>query len=244
VTVPAIFAVMAMSPSAAAQQPPPTPSVRVTPSCAASRPVELSVRFRGTMLVPGGEVLIYFGWPRDDRIVARDILDEDYTFDARGFVTPENPPDPELGGYQVAAVQPRRPNDIVTTVFRVPCPSQPPTTTTTEPSRPPTTTTTTVPPPTVPPTITMTPPMGPPGFVTTATGSGWPPGAVTIGWDAGGDPITAVADAGGAFSVQVLVLPGTSLGQQGLQGAGAGGVSASGTFLVVPHSAGPPLWNH
>ncbi len=192
------------------------------------------------MLVVGGEVLLYFDWPRDDRIVARDILDEDFTFDARGVVSPNNPPDPAIGGYVVAARQPRRPNDPpVTTVFRVPCPSQPPSTTTTTP----TTTTTTPPAPVFNPTLTLSPPMGPPGFVATAVGAGWPPGPVTIGVAASGVPITATADAQGGFRVSILVLPGTSLGPVGVQGTGAGGVTAGGTFLVVPTSAGPPIWN-
>lgn len=192
------------------------------------------MRFTGTLLVVGGEVLLYFDWPRDDRIVARDVLDEDFTFDATGRVSPDNPPDPAVGGYVVAARQPRLEDaPPVTTVFRVPCP---PTTTTT------TTTTTTVPPPVFNPTLTLNPGLGPAGFVTTAVGTGWPPGPVTLGWDAGGSPITAVADADGSFSTSVLVLSGTTLGQHGMIGNGLGGASAAGGFLVVPRSMAPPLW--
>jgi hypothetical protein len=93
------------------------------------------------------------------------------------------------------------------------------------------------------PTLTLTPAVGPPGFVATAVGSGWPAGPVTIGLTEGGQPITAVAAADGGFRVSVLVFPGTSMGPLGVQGTGAGGVTATGTFLVVPRGVEPPIWN-
>jgi hypothetical protein len=219
-----------------------SPSIRVVPSCTASRPVELSLTISGRGFLPDDTVAVIFDSGRANQTLGTVGTANDGSFDVTAGVTAKNEPDPGIPGYGIDAIA-RRGEDRESTILRVPCPSQPPPTTSTTVPPGSTTTTTTVPSP-APPTLRMDPPMGPPGFVSTATGSGWPPGAVTIGWDAGGDPITAVADAAGGFSVPVLVLPGTTLGVQGLQGAGAGWVSASGTFLVVPHSAGPPLWNH
>jgi hypothetical protein len=239
-----MVSVAASGAARSSQQP---PSITAAPNCSNSPPSELLVRFTGRMVVPNTIVDIYFDWPRMDEPIAEGTTEEDGTFDVRAFVTAVNPPNPS-GGYTIAARQPRRPNDPpVTSLFRVPCPQA---TTTTQPRQNPTTTTrpsgttttTTPPAPVFTPSLTLDPPMGPPGFVATAVGTGWPPGSVTIGLTAGGVPITATADASGAFTTSVLVLPGTSIGQVGVQGTGAGGATATGVFLVVPHSAEPPIW--
>lgn len=97
------------------------------------------------------------------------------------------------------------------TTTSVPPPTDPPPTTTT---RPPTTTTqpptTTAPPTTIPvftPTLVMSPAVVRPGQVTTAVGTGFPPGVAVGLAFAGEAPFTTVtADAGGSFRSSLLIL--------------------------------------
>jgi Tol biopolymer transport system component len=100
---------------------------------------------------------------------------------------------------------------------------------------------------TLKPAIVLDPPIGPPGFVTTARGTNFPPGAtVVLAWSAG---LTAtmpavVADPSGSFTVQMLILPRDRLGQRILSGtftAAGGGSAQSLPFLVVPGSGQPPF---
>jgi Tol biopolymer transport system component len=100
---------------------------------------------------------------------------------------------------------------------------------------------------TLAPTIVVDPAIGPPGFVTSAIGTNFPPGAsVTLTWSVG---LTAsmppvVADAAGTFTVQVLILPRDTLGPRILAGtftASGGGSAASQPFLVVPGTDQPPF---
>ena len=100
---------------------------------------------------------------------------------------------------------------------------------------------------TLAPTIVVDPAIGAPGFVTSAVGTNFPPGAsVTLTWSVG---LTAsmpavVADAAGSFTVQVLILPRDSLGPRVLDGtftASGGGSAVSQPFLVVPGTGQPPF---
>jgi Tol biopolymer transport system component len=99
------------------------------------------------------------------------------------------------------------------------------------------------------PVLTIGPAIGPPGFVTQATGTGFPPGAVIVlTWSAGISPtpgqVTVRPD--GTFAAQVLIFHHDQLGQRVLQartisGPAFGPVS-SPPFLVVPSGAEPPLF--
>jgi hypothetical protein len=239
-----VLAVAALSVTLTAgsrQQPTPQPSITVAPSCAEQPPLRLRITVTGVNFRPGDSVRAFFDSGRANQLIG------DYTstgntgsFVISDLVTAELDPDPEVGGY-VVEVFARQAESSVDRVFRVPCPTAPPRTTTT--TSPATTTTTIEPPQVFDPTLTLSPAVGPPGFVAIAIGTGWPPGPVTIGTEARGRPITAVAGADGSFRASVLVLRGTSLGQLGVQGTGAGGVSATGSFLVVPRGVEPPLWN-
>jgi Tol biopolymer transport system component len=100
---------------------------------------------------------------------------------------------------------------------------------------------------TLKPTIVLDPAIGPAGFVTTATGTNFPPGAtVTLAWSVG---LTAsmpvvVADASGSFTVPMLILPRDTLGRRVLAGtftALGGGSAQSPPFLVVPGTGQPPF---
>jgi hypothetical protein len=100
---------------------------------------------------------------------------------------------------------------------------------------------------TLAPTIVVDPAIGAPGFVTSAIGTNFPPGAsVSLTWSVG---LTAsmpavVADAAGSFTVQVLILPRDTLGPRVLDGtftASGGGSAASQPFLVVPGTGQPPF---
>lgn len=119
-----------------------------------------------------------------------------------------------------------------------------PTATTAAPGRttlPPLVTTTTIviPPPTPGATLTVTPAIGPQGFVATATGTGFPPGAVVVlTWAPGLGTASAVANQDGMFSAGVLVFPKDMLGPRTLVASG-GDTSATATFLVVPGSVKP-----
>jgi Tol biopolymer transport system component len=100
---------------------------------------------------------------------------------------------------------------------------------------------------TLKPTIVLDPSIGPAGFVTTASGTNFPPGAiVTLAWSVG---LTAsmpavVADSSGSFTVPMLILPRDTLGQRILTGtftASGGGSAQSPPFLVVPGTGQPPF---
>jgi hypothetical protein len=100
---------------------------------------------------------------------------------------------------------------------------------------------------TLKPAILLDPPIGRPGFVTTAVGTNFPPGAtVTLAWSVG---LTAsmpavVADASGSFSVRMLILPRDTLGPRILGGtfsATGEGSAQSTPFLVVPGTGQPPF---
>lgn len=94
--------------------------------------------------------------------------------------------------------------------------------------------------------LRLVPPMGPPGIVTSATGSGFPPGAlVTLRWDRGIarllGPVSVAPD--GTFTVQVLVFHNDVVGPRELVLEAAPGgpsfPSETAPFLVVPASLQP-----
>ncbi|MBF6606474.1 MAG: PD40 domain-containing protein [Chloroflexi bacterium] len=99
------------------------------------------------------------------------------------------------------------------------------------------------------PTITLSPKVGPPGTVVIVSGTGFAAGQpVSLTWSPGITPtplgpIAAAPD--GTLSAQVLVLPNDVEGPRLLTAssivAGASGVPASAGFLVVPHTAAPPV---
>ena len=95
-----------------------------------------------------------------------------------------------------------------------------------------------LPPPTPGATLTVTPELGPAGFVTSAAGTGFPPGAVTLVWSPGIGSTTAIVGPDGTFAARVLVFPNDRLGPRALV-AVAGGTSAYDAFLVVPSSVQP-----
>jgi uncharacterized repeat protein (TIGR01451 family) len=94
------------------------------------------------------------------------------------------------------------------------------------------------------PKLVVTPPIGPPGFVTLATGTGFPRGAtVVLVWRRGLGSTTVLADRNGRFDVFVLVLPRDSIGPRLLVALPArlGAFRAtSAQFLVVPSPQQPP----
>ena len=92
-----------------------------------------------------------------------------------------------------------------------------------------------------PPVIACSPCLGPSGFVTQLTGSGFPAGAtVTLRWAPGLGDKVVVADAAGAFSTQMLVMPGDTLGpRQASAEVAGGGPKATTPFLVVPLTVTP-----
>lgn len=130
----------------------------------------------------------------------------------------------------------------------------PPPTTTTAATTPPTTrpppgstttgapgssTTSTAPGPVVTPLLGVYPYVGPDGFVTTARGSGFPPGAtVTLQWSPGIGSVVVRAGPDGSFVTPVLILPRDVLGPRTLVALGF--PTATAGFLVEPGSAGPP----
>jgi hypothetical protein len=229
--------------SAVAQQL--APEISVKPECTRTQPRNLVITVSGRNWDPQSRVFVRFDTTREpSQPLGVAPVQSDGSFTLRVNdppLTADRPPDPSIRGYEITGIEGEF--TTATTVLRVPCPTAPTTTTTTRPPPSTTTTTTTTPPqPIFTPTLTLNPGIGPPGFVATAVGAGWPPGAVTLGWDAGGAPIAAVADAGGNFSVPVLVRPGTTFGAHAMSGAGGSGVTASGGFLVVPRGMAPPLW--
>ncbi len=100
---------------------------------------------------------------------------------------------------------------------------------------------------TLAPTIVLDPAVGPAGFVTNASGTNFPPGAIIdLLWSAGltASMAPVVADAAGSFSVPVLILPRDTLGPRTLGGtftAAGGGSATSQPFLVVPGTGQPPF---
>jgi hypothetical protein len=98
------------------------------------------------------------------------------------------------------------------------------------------------------PVLNLDPPIGPPGFVTIATGTNFPPGAVlTLVWREGlSAPTEITVDSFGRFQAQVLVFHKDRLGPRLLVavrvrgGAAFGDVVARQEFLVVPPTQGPP----
>ena len=91
------------------------------------------------------------------------------------------------------------------------------------------------------PVLACSPCLGPPGFVTQLAGAGFPAGAaVTLRWAPGLGDKVVVADAAGAFSTQMLVMPGDTLGPRQATGEVAGGGPKAATpFLVVPLTVTP-----
>ena len=97
-------------------------------------------------------------------------------------------------------------------------------------------------------TFRVDPPLGPPGFVTTAIGEGFPPGAlVALRWDRG---ITAtmqpiVVGPDGSFKTGVLIFHNDVEGARKLRASSAGGTpftAASASFLVVIPTGQPPAF--
>jgi Tol biopolymer transport system component len=93
--------------------------------------------------------------------------------------------------------------------------------------------------------LELDPPIGQPGIVTIATGSGFPPGVeVRLTWSRGITPKlpAIVADASGAFRVQVLVFHNDIVGQRDLVASPADGVSfpSFGAPFRVAEAGGQP----
>ena len=97
--------------------------------------------------------------------------------------------------------------------------------------------------------LRVDPPVGPPGFVTIAIGEGFPANApVTLTWSVGITPTPLAplfTDATGAFTAQVLVLPGDIVGPRKLRAvvtlSGVPATPATAPFLVVAGTAVPPV---
>jgi hypothetical protein len=93
--------------------------------------------------------------------------------------------------------------------------------------------------------LDLDPPIGQPGIVTIATGSGFPPGVeVRLAWSRGISPKlpTIVADASGAFRVQVLVFHNDVIGPRDLVASPADGTSfpSFGAAFSVAEAGGQP----
>ena len=109
-------------------------------------------------------------------------------------------------------------------------------------------TVTPAPSPVVPPELAVEPGVARPGLVVTAKGSGFPPGAqVRLRWSRGitGNLPVITADAGGAFSHQVLVFHNDLLGKRDLLAESAGGSPfppVAAPLLVTESPMGPPAF--
>jgi hypothetical protein len=96
-----------------------------------------------------------------------------------------------------------------------------------------------LPPPTPGATLAVHPELGPAGFVTTATGTGFPPnGTVELHWQPGVGQFTATTGADGTFVAHALVFPKDRLGPRALV-ATSGGTTAFDAFLVVASTVQP-----
>jgi Tol biopolymer transport system component len=97
--------------------------------------------------------------------------------------------------------------------------------------------------------LNLDPPVGPAGIVTIAQGVGFPPNApVALTWSVGitATPLAPVfTDATGAFTAQVLVLPGDASGPRKLRAVvtlpGVAPTPATAQFLVVAGTGEPPV---
>lgn len=87
-------------------------------------------------------------------------------------------------------------------------------------------------------TLTVTPELGPAGFVTSVSGTGFPPGAVTIMWAPGIGTTTSIVGPDGAFTARMLVFPNDRLGPRAIIASG-GGTTAFDAFLVVQSTVQP-----
>ena len=116
--------------------------------------------------------------------------------------------------------------------------------TTTSTTRPPDGPTVTVPPsvdlppPTPGATLTVSPEVGPAGFVATARGTGFPPGAVELSWSPGIGRAAAIVGPEGTFAASMLVFPNDRLGPRAVIATG-GGTTAFDAFLVVQSTVQP-----
>lgn len=99
-------------------------------------------------------------------------------------------------------------------------------------------TTTTLPLSTPGAALVVVPPLGPPGFVTTARGSGFSPGPVSLRWAPGIGETEATAGEDGTFEARVLVFPRDRLGPRTLIASGGDAV-ATAPLLVVPSTVQP-----
>jgi hypothetical protein len=95
-----------------------------------------------------------------------------------------------------------------------------------------------LPPPTPGARLTVAPAVGPAGFVASATGAGFPPGAVELSWSPGIGRTTAIVGPDGTFRASMLVFPNDRLGPRALI-AVAGPTTAFAAFLVVQSSVQP-----
>lgn len=105
------------------------------------------------------------------------------------------------------------------------------------------------PPTTFSPKLVILPPLGPPGFVTSVTGTGFPPGEpVTLQWDRGildvEGPKPLTSDGSGGFKVSVLIFHHDVRGTRVLSaspgpGATSNYVAPTAQFLVVPGTLQP-----
>jgi hypothetical protein len=98
------------------------------------------------------------------------------------------------------------------------------------------------------PTIVVNPAIGPPGFVTQASGTNFPPGAVVrLSWDLGitATPNTVTINPDGTFRADMLIMRKDPLGERRLVGVRVTGtpfghIRTEQPFLVVPRSLDPP----
>lgn len=211
----------------AAADPPATPAaITLTPTCA---PKLGKIHVDGVNFNPFNDVLVTFdagtgGQP------------ESFATETDGFgrfgidITPQ--------AARTAVTYQVRADDFrlreATATFTVPCAAPPP------PPPPPTTFT---------PRLVIFPPLGPPGFVTTVTGTGFPPGEpVTLQWDRGildvEGPKPLTSDGSGGFTRQILIFHHDVRGARVLSaspgpGAASSYVAPAAQFLVVPGTLQP-----
>jgi hypothetical protein len=94
--------------------------------------------------------------------------------------------------------------------------------------------------------LTLSPALGPPGFVTQASGAGFPPNVlVHLSWTVGLGSSTVRTDAHGAFRAAVLIFPQDETGPRALVAAPVTKgrfTSVQAAFLCVPGSEQPPAF--